>query len=255
MNLTPQQYAKRLKRLAKDELPGVYARSLNIVATAADDAQRQSLRASFRIRNKWTEGSLAMWKSRPNKQTSQINAVVGSRSDYLRTQEEGGIETSQDGRPTMSMPSRKSRRGNWGKPVSAAWRPAKFGNVARRGRGGAMSPTDAKFFILGPGSSEDGLNHRKITKAWGRYQKTLRAGGKPRKIPPKHQKYRLTEEAIFTRTGTGRLVRVRVLNKGVTRLKATHWHSRAIDRVATEASMNAAFVAEASAVLTRLGAT
>lgn len=250
--LTPQQYAKKLHALARDELPGVFVRSINRVATAADGAQRRGLRREFTVRNRWSEGSLMLWRAKPSKQVDKINAIVGSRSEYLRLQEEGGVERNRDGSATMSLPSRKARRGNWGRAVSSSMRLSKIGPIAARGSGGRMAPRGAKAFILTPGKSADGLSKRRTSKAWRTWSRSKRS--KP--APPKGAQYKLNKDVIFTRAGKGgRLVRVRVLNKSPTTLKATRWHSKSVAPVARVEVIGAAFSKEASDVLTRLGAT
>lgn len=251
-DLTFKQLHAKLTALAKDEIPGVFARSVNRVAKAAHGAQLRALDSKFTLRNKFTRGSMLLWEARANKDPAKINAITGSRSPYLGVQETGGTEVGKDGRPTMTTPSKASRRGKWDKAVVSRYRFAAMGQIATRGKkGGAMSPKGAKFFILTPGKSADGLNHSRTTKKWRTWSKTKRT----RPAPRKHWEYKLTKPVIFTRTGKGKLVRVRTLNKSPVHLKATHWHSGSVEKVARQSVMEAAFKAEANAVLGKMGAT
>lgn len=216
--LTFKQLHAKLTALAKDEVPGVFARSINRVAKAAHGAQLRALDSKFTLRNKFTRGSMMLWEARPNKDPNKINAITGSRSPYLGVQETGGTEVGKDGKPTMTTPSKASRRGNWAKPIVSRFRWGSIGRIARRGPRG-MTPKGAKAFVLGPGP-------------------------------------RLSQETIFMRVGKkGKLVRIRTINRGKTMLKATKWHSGSIERVARREVMEASFAHEAYAVLGRMGAS
>ena len=63
----------------------------------------------------------------------------------------------------------------------------------------------------------------------------------------------LRSSYIFTRKA-GRLVRVRKLLNESIKLKATHWHSNAVGRFATQPKFASVYIDEASKALTRLGA-
>ena len=118
-----------------------------------------------------------------------------------------------------------------------------------------MAPKGAKFFQLGPGTGEGGVNKRKTTTKWRSYRRTVKAGGKGKRPAKRFHDYKLKDEVIFTRTSGGRLIRVRRLLKTPVHLKATRWHSMGVAKVARLEVINAAFVHEADIVLKRLGAS
>ena len=64
--------------------PAVYrqasAQTLNAIAKQVDTAERENLRKSFTLRNKYTEGSLRLYTASEKKDIASQNAVVGSVS-------------------------------------------------------------------------------------------------------------------------------------------------------------------------------
>lgn len=207
--------AKKLKALSAEEFSIATAAAVNRVAHAVEIAQGFNVQREFTLRNKYTMGSLRRLKATPKKDANKIDSIVGSRSEYLDDQDVGGVARTRRGRPSLAMPSKASRRGNWGKPVTARYRMDKIKAVGHRGQGGRMTPRGTPFFFL--------------------------EGGK------------LKNKTLFERRGR-KLIRVRVVKNKPTNLKATRWHSSARDRLGRPSVMAAAFNAEINKGLTKLGA-
>lgn len=206
--------AKKLRLLSSTEFSTATAGAINRVATAVNSGQRMNLKRDFTLRNKFTAGSLMMFKATPKADASKINALVGSKSPYLDEQEAGGVAQTRRGKPALSMPTRKARRGDWAKPVTARLRMDKIKPVGRR-RGGRMTPKGAPFFFL--------------------------EGG------------RLRNKTLFERRGA-KLIRVRVVTRGPIHLRATHWHTDATGKFGKPSVMSAAWGVELNKGLARLGA-
>ena len=157
--------AKHLRRLAAGEFSLATATALTRVANAVNTGQRMNLKKDFKLRNKFTVGSLMMFKATPKSDANKINALVGSRSPYLPEQETGGpaMEPTPYGwRPAKTMPSLKMRRGSWA-------------NKARRGKVGG----DA--FILRP-SMRPRVGKRALRSRLKEAGVFVRVGGKLVKV-------------------------------------------------------------------------
>lgn len=208
--------AKTLRLLSGSAFSQASADTLNRIANAANGEQGRNLRRDFTLRNKYTQGSLMMFKATPRPDAAKINALVGSKSPYLDEQEAGGEAQTYQGRAAKTMPALGARRGTWGRAVVSRYRQKTMGAIGRRGSNRRMRPKGAKFFWL--------------------------AGGK------------LKNETLFTRGPGGKLVRVRLKTRGPVRIAATHWHSRAMAKAGRPALMSAAYGVELNRQLTKLGA-
>src|SRR6185369_15174579 len=130
------------------EFSAATAATLNRIATAANGEQGRNLRREFILRNKFTQGSLMMFKATAKPDADKINALVGSKSPYLDEQEAGGVAETKAGGPVKSIPSLQARGGSWSKPVGARFRRKRMGTIGHRGGGGRMTPKGAQFFWL-----------------------------------------------------------------------------------------------------------
>ncbi len=206
--------AKSLRLLSGAEFSTATATAINRIATAANSGQRMNLSKDFTLRNKFTVGSLMMFKATPKSDANKINALVGSKSPYLPTQEEGGQAVTRRGKPARLMPSLASRRGAWGRPVTARARLDKVRVIGRRtGRG--MAPKGTPFFWL--------------------------EGGQ------------LRNKTLFERRGK-KLVKIRIVTRTPVHVKSSHWHTQATGKFGRPAVMMAAWGREIEKGLTKLGA-
>lgn len=210
-----KKLAKTLRLLSSTEFSAATAATINRIATAANGGQRLNIQREFKLRNKFTLGSLMMFKASPKKDADKIDALVGSKSPYLPEQETGGMPRTRRNKPAVSMPTKKARGGNWGKPVGARFRMDKIRSIGHRGSGGRMTPKGTPFFFL--------------------------EGG------------RLKNKTMFERRGR-RLIRVRVITHGPIKLKATHWHTEAMAKFGKPSLMAKAWQLEINKSLTKLGA-
>jgi len=207
--------AKHLRLLSGPAFSQATADTLNRIAAAANGEQGRNLRRDFTLRNKFTAGSLMMFKATPKPDANKINALVGSKSPYLDEQEAGGVALTTQGKAAETMPSLAARRGSWGRAVTAGYRQKTFGTVGHRGSNGRMTPKGAKLFWLKGGS--------------------------------------LKHPTLFLRRGK-KLTKVRVKTHGPINLKATHWHSRAMAKAGRPALISAAYGVELNKQLSKLGA-
>lgn len=224
--LTPKQYAKKLREF-DGALPAVYAATMTRLAVAGEGAQRRQLGKEFTIRNKWTTGSIKTWKAKPQKNAEKINAVTGTLSPYLLTQEVGGTEVGKDGKPTKTTPSAASRGKNWSRPIMA------------RFRWKAVKAAGDAVFILKPRSGNAVVSRKR---------QGLTRTGRPSK---RGGRCVLTETIMVKRQGR-KLIRVRVINKGPVHLKPRHWHADAMKPLLKPTLIEAAFVDEAKKSLAKL---
>ena len=206
--------AKKLRALSSEEFSQATAAAINIVASSSNEQQKIVLASRFIIRNKYTIGSLKMFKASPKRDAEKIDAIVGSKSPYLDDQETGGTVRTRSGRPAVAMPTKSARRGNWSKSVTARLRMDKIKAIGRR-RGGKMSPKGTPFFFLSGGS--------------------------------------LKNTTLFERRGK-KLIRVRVITRGPIKLKPTHWHTEAMAVHGNAATMAKEWGTEISKSLAKLGA-
>ena len=207
--------AKALRRLSAEEFSTATAATINRIATAANGQQGRNIQRDFKLRNKFTLGSLMMFKATAKKDPDKIDALVGSKSPYLPEQETGGTAMTRLGRPAVSMPTLAARRGAWTRAVTARFRLDKIKPIGRRRGSGRMTPKGTPYFYLQGGS--------------------------------------LKNKMLFQRV-VSKLIRIRVITRGPVRLKATHWHTEAMDKAGRPALMSAAYGVELNKALTRLGA-
>lgn len=208
--------AKKLRRLSSEEFSKATASAINTVAFAANEEQKTSVSTKFINRNKYTAGSMMMFKASPKKDANKIDALVGSKSPYLPEQETGGTVKTRRGRPAISMPTKKARRGNWNKPISPKLRMDKIRNIGRRSGGGKMLPKGTPYFWL--------------------------SGGQ------------LKNTTLFERRGF-KLIRIRIVTRGPIKLNPTHWHTEAMAKHGNAANMSTEWGKELSKGLAKLGAT
>jgi hypothetical protein len=215
-------YMQALKAISDTELPEAIAAGINRIASGSALGQKMNLRNDFILRNQYTERSLVYYKANPKKDINRINAIVGSKQEYLALQEEGGTRKPKQG-SRVPVPTIAARGGNWRAPIQRRFTIRKGTKV---GQG-------SKFFILRPGSSPSGLNTRHVLAS---FRKTGRGR--------KNWQYRLTSPAIFKREG-GQLVKVRLLDQPSYRLRGRHWHLNAVTKYGTSTLLQVAFIAEA----------
>ena len=251
--LTIKQLEQKLREY-ENALPEVYANTINRVAKVVHNESIRNIKKDFKIRNNYSLGSMRYYQAKPTKNVSRINAITGTVSTYLDQQDEGGTAKNLDGSPERSMPSARARKKQYDtRPVIGPMRPSNIGKVARVHKG-KWQNRGARFFLLTPGEGNLGLNSRKTTKKWQKWNAKFKSGATVRKFNgKKNWEYKLTEPTIFMRQG-GKLVRVlRILRQPI-HLKATHWQTGASARFGTQATMMAAFKNEAEKMLTKLGA-
>jgi hypothetical protein len=106
-----REYRRKLNKLAGDEFNKVVAETLNSVATVAHIQQIRNVRERFTLRNQYTERSLKYWKATPKPKLWKINAVIGSISDYMKLQEEGGDKKPKSG-SRVAVATLQARGGN-----------------------------------------------------------------------------------------------------------------------------------------------
>lgn len=206
--------AKKLRALSSEEFSQATASAINIVANKSNEQQKTVINNRFIVRNKYTIGSLKMFKASPKKDANKIDAIVGSKSPYMDEQEAGGITRTRTNKPAAAMPTKAARRGNWSKSVTVRLRMDKIKTIGRR-KGGKMAPKGTPFFFL--------------------------EGG------------RLKNQTLFERRGN-KLIRVRVIARGPIKLKPTHWHTEAMAKHGNAATMSKEWGQELSKSLSKLGA-
>lgn len=207
--------AKKLRLLSGPEFSQATAATLNRITSGVNGGQRINIKREFTLRNKFTLGSLMVFKATPKADANKINSLVGSKSPYLDDHEGGGTPKTRRGKDAVAMPSKASRRGNWGRPITARARMDKIRVIGHRGRDGRMTPRGTPYFFL--------------------------EGG------------RMKNKTLFERRGR-RLVRLRVITKGPVHFKASHWHTEATGKYGRPALVSAAYQVELARGLTKLGA-
>lgn len=135
--------------------PAVYrqasAQTLNAIAKQVDTAERENLRKSFTLRNKYTEGSLRLYTASEKKDIASQNAVVGSVSAYLPLHDTGGSRTPT-GR-AIALPTLAARGNSPARAVKKQFRldslsaPA-FSMETRRGGAGLFVRKGKKLTMI-----------------------------------------------------------------------------------------------------------
>ena len=92
-----KKYERDLKTFAKRAYPFATRHTVNSAAFKARELAQSNVRSTMITRNKWTEKSIQVDKTRTLAVTRQA-AIVGSKADYMETQEFGGAEQSSSGK-------------------------------------------------------------------------------------------------------------------------------------------------------------
>lgn len=82
-----------LERIGERAIPYAVRNTLNAAAFEARTLWQAQMDKAFVLRNTWTKRSIGVEKASGLK-LSTMHSVVGSRLDYMKTQEEGGSETA-----------------------------------------------------------------------------------------------------------------------------------------------------------------
>lgn len=144
---------------AKQQLPFATSRAMNAVAKRAVDALRAQLPADFIIRSKWVPGGIGA--SRATKTALELD--IGSRSEFMRIQTEGGVVTPTGGRISVPVPAEVRKTPEQRIPssrwpgkllkrpkmfVAPIWKGSKSRGVFRR-RTKARHPLDLLWILAG----------------------------------------------------------------------------------------------------------
>jgi hypothetical protein len=92
-----KKYEQDLKTFANRAYPYATRHTVNTAAFKARELAQSNVRNEMVTRNKWTERSIQVDKTGTLNVHRQA-AIVGSKADYMETQEFGGTETSSSGK-------------------------------------------------------------------------------------------------------------------------------------------------------------
>lgn len=92
-----KKYERDLKTFADRAYPYASRHTVNTSAFKAREIAQSNVRNDMVTRNKWTERSIQVEKT-DTLNVSRQAAIVGSKADYMETQEFGGVEQSSGGK-------------------------------------------------------------------------------------------------------------------------------------------------------------
>lgn len=101
------------RELEKRHIPFALASTLTAVAQDAQQAVRRNVRASFKLRNSWTEQGVKIKAATPSNLQAVVYTDTANRAtgapDYLVRQDEGGEKVAVNGRSHIAVPTRYLR--------------------------------------------------------------------------------------------------------------------------------------------------
>ncbi len=101
------------RELEKRHVPFALASTLTAVAQDAQQAVRRNVRASFKLRNTWTEQGVKIKAATPSNLQAVVYTDTANRAtgapDYLVKQEDGGERVPVNGRQHIAVPTRYLR--------------------------------------------------------------------------------------------------------------------------------------------------
>lgn len=229
-----KKWQKEMRRI-EGGLPLAAAEMLNTVGGMAHAQSIKNLRKHFKIRNKYTEGSMQAHPvnyKRSNGQyrdVEKMKYISATWSKYLPLHDEGGRQTPQTGAESIPMPTSKGRPSD-SKPIPNRLRLGPRGSAQGAEFGSEGNPM--KLFAL-----PSGIYFRQGKAKGGAHW------GKQRKYD------RLFGATSRTRAPVRPLVMIRTLGVKSQMVKATHWHSGAMKEFGTQENMATAYAQAARRIL------
>ena len=136
----------QMAKLAGKDFPAIVAKSINQVAERAHMSSIINAKNTFKKFNRFSAQSMRFYKANPKKNIFKINAIAGSRSEYLKNQDMGGTTSPRSGH-YVPVPTLAARRGSVRNSIQAQFR-------LDKGR-------KSKFFVLNLESGYRGLFYRR----------------------------------------------------------------------------------------------
>ncbi len=113
VNVDLSDLARARRELERRHIPFAAAATLTAVAQDAQQAVRRNVRASFSLRNTWTEQGVRIKAATPTNLQAIVYTDTANRAtgapDYLVRQEDGGERVPVNGRQHIAVPTRYLR--------------------------------------------------------------------------------------------------------------------------------------------------